>query len=312
MWDGGNIGYGNAEVGDCVTNSCANLPPPNHARVGGANPMSGSVEDDRNMGWNHTSKWYTFQITQAGGYTISLDRVSTNTNNQPAFSVWTSGSVPYRNEGPSHKFNQVIAPISVSPDQLNGNGGHSDNFNDYMLVDDRGNNAGAPITGFVGYANSGPGYINAGGNTVLGALSFGSSVEGPLQSGTPGTPTALYTSIVTKGDYINPHAGVITAPYAGQGSSVNTSDPRLPNGSGGGHVDLALWLPQGWYVITGGGSCADFTCSPSGGAVTSDYILKILPNPNVSPPLPIPAAVWLFGSALVGVGLVGRRRAAAP
>ncbi len=310
VWDGGNIGYGASGAGDCVTNGCGNLPTAGRARIGGANAMTGSVEADRNMGWNHTTSWYTFQITTAGGYTISMDRQSTDTNNQPAFSVWTSGTQAYRNEAGSHKFNQVIAPISITPDVLNGNGGHSDNGNDYMLVDDVNNNGSlnsntpAPITGFVGYANSGATYVNAGGNNVLGALAQGTSVEGTKVGTT-------YQSIVTKGAFINANAGAISAPYAGVGASVNTSDPTLANANGGGHADLQLWLNPGWYVFTGGGSCADFTCTPTA-VTTSVYTVKILANAGVTAPaaVPVPAAVWLFGSAIAGFGAIRRRKTA--
>lgn len=258
------------------------------------------------MGWNHTTKWYIFQIAASGGYTISMDRVAgADTNNQPAFSVWSSGSAAYRNEAGSHKFNQVVAPVSLIPDQINGSGAHSDNGNDYMLEDDSGANAGAPITGFVGYANSGPGYVNAGGNTVLGALTFGASAEGPLQN--PGLPyqgtgagSNLYTSIVTKGSYTDPHAGIITAPYAGEGSSVNTGNATA---SDGGHVDLQVWLPAGWYVLTGGGSCADFTCTPTTGT-SSAYNIKILSNPAVTAPVtnhpPILSSVTPLTGATAG------------
>ena len=92
VWDGGNIGYGSQGVGDCTTNTCGVLPAANQQQVGDANAASGSIQDDRLLGWNHTTLWYTFQITTAGGYTISADRTSTNTFNQPAFSVWSIGS----------------------------------------------------------------------------------------------------------------------------------------------------------------------------------------------------------------------------
>ena len=307
VWDGGNIGYGNAiGKGDCATNDCGNLPVAGRGRIGGADPMSGSVQDDRNMGWNHTTKWYTFQISSEGGYTISWDRpAGANTNNQPAFSVWSSGADEYGNENNSHKFNQVRGPVSVSPDLLNTNGGHADNGNDYMLPDDDGGNELGYITGFVGYANAGATYVNANGDTVKGALALGTSTEGTLT--VINSNVSLYSSVVTKGAYTDAHAGEIAAAYAGVGSSVNTGNATTANG---GHADLQLWLTPGWYVMTGGGSCADFTCTATSGNGASKYNIKILANSAVSAPaaVPVPAAVWLFGSALAGMGGVGRRK----
>lgn len=281
VWDGGNIGYGNQGVGDCTTNTCGVLPAANQQRVGGANAASGSIQDDRLLAWNHTTLWYTFQITTAGGYTISADRTSTNTFNQPAFSVWSSGANAWNAAGNSHHFNQVQGPTTT-------------NANAYML-------AGAnPITGFVGYANSGSTFTNGDGDTVLGALSFGTSVKQASDNTLP------YNSTVTRGNFIDAHAGAIAAPYAGVGSSVNTSNPKLTNANGGGHADLQLWLPVGWYAMTVGGSCADFTCSATA-SVNSPYTLKILSNSNITAPVPVPAAVWLFGSALAGLIGIGRR-----
>ncbi|MBS1214056.1 MAG: hypothetical protein H6R26_2673 [Proteobacteria bacterium] len=293
VWDGGNIGFGPSGAGDCTSNDCGNLPPgAGGARVGGAEAMSGSVQSDRNYGWNHNAKWFTFQITSAGGYTISADRAGTATGDQPALSVWSSGAHAWDAAGLSHHFNQVAAPTPT-------------NGNSYMLA---GTNN---INGFVGYANSGPGYVNADGNTVAGALSFGTSTKGALQNPTLAYNgiTNRYTSVVSKGSFIDGHAGMIAAPYAGVGSSVNTSDPTLSNAAGGGHVDLALWLEPGWYAMTAGGSCADFTCTPTS-VPTGSYNLKILANAGVTAPsaVPVPAAVWLFGSALAGMGIIGRRK----
>ncbi|MBS1214319.1 MAG: hypothetical protein H6R26_2936, partial [Proteobacteria bacterium] len=209
VWDGGNIGFGPSGAGDCASNDCGNLPPAfGGARVGGAEAMSGSVQSDRNYGWNHNAKWFTFQITTAGGYTISADRVGTATDDQPALSVWSSGANAWDAAGLSHHFNQVTAPSAS-------------NGNSYMLAGTRN------ITGFVGYANSGPGFTNADGNKVAGALTFGTSTQGALQD--PALPynaiNNRYTSVVGKGSFTNAHAGAIAAPYKGVGSAVNTRNP---------------------------------------------------------------------------------------
>ncbi|MGZ8218381.1 VPLPA-CTERM sorting domain-containing protein [Methylomagnum sp.] len=276
VWDGGNIGYGPSGVGDCTNNTCGVLPPGGQTRVGGSDGMTGSQQSDRLLGWNHTTQWYVLHVTTGGGYTVSYDRASGNTGNQPAFSIWSSGGSAWTNSiGSQHKFNQVATPSLGNSSAYLYNGG---------------------VTGFVGYANSGPGFTNGDGDTVLGALTFGTSVKDPADLTSP------YNSLVTKGSYVNPHAGSISAPYAGVNSSVNTSDASVT-----GHADIQLWLPAGWYVLTGGGSCADFTCSPTA-ANSAFYNIKILSNAGVTAPVPVPAAVWLFGSALAGMGVIGRRK----
>ncbi|MBS1214055.1 MAG: hypothetical protein H6R26_2672, partial [Proteobacteria bacterium] len=100
-WDGGNIGFGPGGAGDCAANDCTALPAVGRGRVGGADSMNGSVETTRNFGWSHTIKWYTFNVANSGGYTISMDRLSANINNQPAFSVWSSGANAWDGTGGS-------------------------------------------------------------------------------------------------------------------------------------------------------------------------------------------------------------------
>lgn len=274
-WDGGNIGFGHE--GTPASNKKYPYYPAGQARIGGTGPMDKSTVDTaKNLGWNHTIAWYAFQITTAGGYTISIDRTTADTNFQPAFSVWTSGVEKWDvGSASSHSFDQVNGPEGFNGD---GNaGGH------YMTLP-----TGKSITGFIGYANSGPGYINGVGSTVLGALSFGTSTLGPLKDLTQPYDSIAnqYTSIVVKGTFVDPHAGKIEPAYAGVGSSVNTSNPSLTNAAGGGHADLQLWLTPGWYAMPVGGSCADFTCTPTGD-VKGGLNIKILPNSAVTAPIPI-------------------------
>lgn len=282
-WDGGNIGFGSIGT---VNSTKYPYYPPKQVRVSGVDPMgASSVDEAKNLGWNHTIPWYAFEIKTAGGYTINMDRASSTAgvDFQPAFSVWASGANRWEMPGGSHAFDQVSGPVG-----LNAGGtlvSDKPEERKFMVVPPE---YGASITGFVGYANSGPGYVNAAGSNVLGALAFGSSTLGPLVD--PAKPydssTNLYTSVVAKGAFIDPHAGRIEAPYAGVGSSVNTSNPALPNEAGGGHVDLRLWLKPGWYAMAMGGSCADFTCTPN---VTGNgrFHVTIMPNAEVTPPIPV-------------------------
>lgn len=305
-WDGGNIGYGDTGVPVGSTMGYA-FYAPNQSRVGGANAMSGpaitNIDSDKNLGWNHNTKWRTFEIPADGGYTVSVQRVGSDVRLQPAFSLFYSGTTaPWDGAGGSHSFNQTAGP-GTGPGQsfLNQNGNASSH--PYMVT------GGDDIIDFVGYANSGPGYTNAEGFTLLGALSAGTSTIGPLQNTSlPYNSTSnQYTSVITKGSYINSAAGYIAPSYAGGGSSVTTTDPT----TGNGYVDLKVWLPAGFYAIAPGGSCNDFTCTATSGiSVGANQTLKIKveANPSITAPVPVPAAVWLFGSALAGMGVIGRRK----
>lgn len=290
VWDGGNIGFGN---GGTPAGSTKGHPfyAPEQARVGGAGPMGNSTVDTaKNLGWNHNMTWRAFQIVTPGGYTINVDRTSTGTSYQPAFSLFTSGNTKWDAAGSSHSFNQVAAPapvtnIAARQSALNFRGNATSP--PYMVTD-----GGSDITGFVGYANSGPSYTNAEGFSVLGALAFGQSEKGPLQNpalpyktdSSANSPANLYTSLITKGAYTNQHAGEILDTYKGVGWSINTNNPTLENSAGGGHVDVNLWLPAGWYVIGVGGSCADFTCTPTS-ASSGNFRITVLPNVNVTAPV---------------------------
>lgn len=308
VWDGSNIGYG--DNGGAVNQNDPTPYGAGQARVAGSNPMGVStVAESANLGWNHNMHWYTFQITKAGGYTVAVNRTTPSTSYQPAFSLYSSGNAEWDALGTSHSFNQVVGPNGSNLNSLGNATGNPSAWcvNGAPCYMQTGN--GHDVTGFVGYANSGPGFTNNEGSQVTGALTFGHSAKGALKNPALAynASTNPYTSVVTKGSYVNAHAGSIEAAYAGAGSSVNTSNPFLTNANGGGHVDLQLWLPAGWYVIGAGGSCADFTCTPTA-AASGAFNITVLDNANVSAPVPVPAAIWLLGSALAGMGVIGRRK----
>lgn len=66
-------------------------------------------------------------------------------------------------------------------------------------------------------------------------------------------------------------------------------------------------LGVGNYLIAVGGSCHpnDATCN----AQTTNYNLSIK---QLGAPVPIPPAIWLFGSTLAGLGVFGRRKGKNP
>lgn len=74
---------------------------------------------------------------------------------------------------------------------------------------------------------------------------------------------------------------------------------------GTGESLLAYYLPPGTYsVAIGGERCNDSTPACQGGFYSATFSLRVQP-------VPIPATLWLMGSALAGLGLCGKRRKAA-
>jgi hypothetical protein len=93
------------------------------------------------------------------------------------------------------------------------------------------------------------------------------------------------------------------------GGAWNTSSPYLTGGgaassTGGATLDL-FGLKAGFYLIGLGGVCPDNSTSCSTGS--RNYTFTV----GTAAPVPLPAAAWLFGSALMGFLGVKKRKAAA-
>lgn len=92
----------------------------------------------------------------------------------------------------------------------------------------------------------------------------------------------------------------------------NSAGTQLANDDDGGTgFDAKLIynvLTSGtYYVAVGGFPDFDFT---GGGDTNFPYDLQISVAASNNSPVPVPGAVWLFGSALVGMTAFGRKRAA--
>ncbi len=108
-----------------------------------------------NLGWVHNSRWYSFTLPSTANVSIKMTAESQGIN--PAFSVWSYAEEPDWDDIGSdfHAFNQVQA-YTVS------------NANSWLT----------PVTGFVGYANSGPtGWTNGDGD-LIGDGSVSASLSG--------------------------------------------------------------------------------------------------------------------------------------
>jgi len=189
-------------------------------------------------GWGHNAHWVVFNLTSATALDIKMTDTTTGGNAgnfNSAFTLWSTAGYtdPGGVSGSGHSFSQV-STASASGWLTNA--------------------AEGGVTGFIGYANSGPtGWNNANGEAV-GAGGGGSFTVG-------GHNAELVTGVLAPGQYLMALGG------------------SLACGSFAGN-NLA--------------SCGSLTGSGS-------YSLTISQ-------VPIPAAVWLLGSALAGMGVIGRRK----
>lgn len=244
----------------------------------------------RLLGWAHNSKWYDLKIKEKGNYTIRMIRTNPDQKAfNPAFSLWPVGDLPFDFDNckghcgdtvdfkGTHSYNQVSGPTQT-------------NANAWMLgptgpaVNPKGETLSGtlrwtpkpgtgPVTGFIGYANSGPtGWEN-----------------GMPENAVPKTNdynVSQDRNLVT--------AGLVNT-AAGGGLGGTTLDPKskacVPKIGGkaefNGVAALNLYGAEaGHYLIVLGGSCnreQDKTnCSPGSG----DYLLEIVKldsdNPQAS------------------------------
>lgn len=143
---------------------------------------------------------------------------------------------------------------------------------------------------------------------------FLTSLDSTVSQGT----MDLAGTLPTGGGYFPvPSVSQLSATFGGASSHVDTTynftggdqccsaDPNDPNSFvvSGGVGTMTLW-----------GSNGTVTQSPSGEDSWSDFSqgidlrLEFTQTNDLPPGIPIPAAAWLFGSALLGLAVVGRRR----
>lgn len=147
--------------------------------------------------------------------------------------------------------------------------------------------------------------------------------------GTPlATPVSTNNGLGSPGNIVNGHDGWIGTANGGpsftngdgdvvnHGALWNTASPYFNSGASGGAAGTAYSstnfgllnlfdLKAGYYLIKAGGSCPDD--GPGYGGTTCGQQLGKNYTLTVSS-VPVPAAVWLFGSALAGMGVIGRRK----
>lgn len=242
------------------------------------------------LGWVHTTKWFEFSVASSGDVKINLTDTSSA---QATATVNSAGviTVNQSNGNTSHPafslfsvgpggFDETLAVASanyvgpLSPSATNYVAGNSSSVG-WGQVDLAANKSGAFLlaggaTGFVGYANSGATFTNGMGD----AIGNGSA-----------------------------------------GSSVGTI-------AGHDFAELTATLGAGNYLLAVGNNC--FFLQNCGNEVTkrtviaADGTVTVLDNPTNAwnmanyklsiSAVPVPGAVWLFGSAMAGLIGFGRRK----
>jgi hypothetical protein len=268
-----------------------------------------------NMSWAHTSDWKKIQVGSAAdianGATLDVQfkltgtktsATSDNTLLWGGFTLWTTGTNPVVDAGTStaHAYLQTRGP-GDGPNNLNipnaaGTPNGVIDFGNYGLNDNGtgscGVNGGSCSNvlyghqGWVGYGNTGLGFTNLAGDAV-----------GGVANGSTGSETGF-----VGGDFNKQAGSAIT----GTGSWVDSSQPNT--------IALNLFgLKAGYYLINIGGTCPDgsSTCLngnnyAGAGGNARGYTFSV--GDAQTAPVPIPAAAWLFGSALAGMGVIGRRK----
>ncbi len=208
----------------------------------------------KGWGWGHNAAWYTFTLTAPTALDITMT-TSSGGNFNSAFTVWqTAGYTdPVGSIGNGHSFSQV------STDSSAGNGTIP------WLTDP----AEGGVTGFVGYANSGPsGWKNAAGLTVGKGTELNGT--GLVDTVTVGNQNAeLLTKVLPAGKYLMAVGGSYACgsflsnnlgacPTAGGGNyslTINqvaaSTTPVREDNDGDKHADILWYQPQS--VIAGAG-----------------------------------------------------------
>lgn len=267
----------------------------------------------QNQGWVHTAPIFTLQVGDAndiangtlfnvqlkmtGRGTLNLNNSGAAAMNNPSFAVWTAGagaidtSVSFFGHGwnPTRGINETGVDVSgnattIWTNEMLGAAGVLDGHE-----------------GFIGYVNSGPNYTLINHFDPLGGQPQTESGEEVLDVVGNG---ALNTTSLTW----------LTNPGGSSTSFIDNYYRDYSNGNNGATVgtepDYALMLLSGLkagnYLIALGGSCPDFTSGPAATAACGNGSQF---NFEVSAPaaVPVPGAVWLFGSAMAGLAGMSRR-----
>jgi hypothetical protein len=302
-----------------VSTSASAISPANLGSIAaGANSVvTGSAPNrawsdygtNSNYGWTHTASFRIFQVGTnadlAAGtrFDVTIDlqqNGGANPMNYPGFSIWTSGTTPLaagatNGSGYGHAWSQVRGPFDGgSADNPCSIGGDCSLGSNGWLGAGGGGNLVSGHDGWIGYANAGYSFKN-GDNDLIQGLYAGAT-----------NPSNL-------GQYGDGGTGSVGGPAEGTAlTNINASSPYVNGGSAtlsSGDAMLSLFgLKAGYYLIGWAGSCPDDNANGQNCAVGGGRSYKLTISNSGVTAVPVPAAAWLFGSALAGMGIIGRRR----
>lgn len=272
--------------------------------------LTGNVNGSYNQGWVHTAKFLRLTVGSAAdiasGATYDVQLKMTGRGaltpsgaiNNPSFAVWSAGintintaAVSGQGHGwnPSRGYNEAATDVNGNP---------TISLSNKFFV-----SAGVQTghAGWVGYVNSGPEY------TLV-------QYKDPLSSAKLQTSTGtVMNDAISHGALNTTSLTALTNPGASNTSYTNNyyKDPSS-SAMIGTEYDYALMnlygLKAGNYLIATGGSCpnnvSDAAASAACGTGTL-YTFQVSQAPAI---VPVPGAVWLFGTAMAGLVGVSRRK----
>lgn len=256
----------------------------------------------KNYGWTHTAQFRIFQVGTTSDITagtrfdvnveLKANSSAASPMNFPGFSIWTSGTTPMvvgsaNGNGYGHAWSQVRGGKldgGVADDPC-GQGGDCTLGSNGWLGTGGGGNILDGHDGWIGYANAGYSFQNGDGDYIQGLFAGSSNPSNIGQYG-GGASDPLNGTTLTN---VNG-----SSPYVNGGSASLSSGDAL----------LSLYgLKAGYYLIGYAGSCPDNNDNGQGCATSGAQAYNL----TVSA-VPLPAAFWLFGSALTGLGVFGRKK----
>lgn len=265
--------------------------------------MSGLYPNSSNQGWMHTSNWRLLQIGSSADiaagktYDVQLKMLGAGSTilDNPSFAVWTFGTGSYsRVDNISHGWNPTRGP--------NDSTGWTGN----TFIGNNAQGANGVIDGHDGWV----GYVNSGATYTLTNWKDPITTNNQTGDGNRYDETVLGVSPGNTAHYgaadgvLNASSPWLTNP----GSSGTFATALNSNGNDPANPDYAIMtlmgLKSGTYLIAAAGACP--SGSSNGIALNACSAGQGYQFSVSTAPVPLPGAVWLFGSAVAG--LIGIRR----
>ena len=232
------------------------------------------------LGWMHNADWVQVNVAQSGNYQIRSEILGV------------------RNAAltPSTTQSATVIDTSLHPA-----------FSMWSMANSTFTSTGSSNNPATTQSPLAYGYTTGGSNNKMGF----NQVAAPN-----GTNNATFLTAGGVNGFVGYSNSGFSGWYNGNGDYVGTGSAGSSNGtaaSGFLYADLTTYLAAGSYLIAVGGSCVDVVdCGPyrtnlTTGAISYGNAWHELTVTSV----PVPGAVWLFGSALMGFVGIGRRKAIA-